>query len=52
MRNTNVVTAEMPPEYAEISRFSKLMVVKGMVPEKIMQEFSNYIVSEMGSFFD
>jgi dynein heavy chain, axonemal len=28
------------------------MVIKGMVPEKIMKEFSNYVTFEMGSYFD
>lgn len=28
------------------------MIIKGLAPEKVMKEYSNYVSQEMGSFFD
>ena len=28
------------------------MLIRGLAPEKIMKEFSNYVAYEMGSFYD
>lgn len=28
------------------------MIIRGLAPEKIMKEFSNYVTEEMGAFYD
>lgn len=46
------MNAELPEEYAEISQFTRLAIVRGLCFEKIMREFANYVLDQMGSYFD
>lgn len=48
----NIIEAPLPEEYAQISPFSRLALVRGLCFEKIMREFSNYVLNQMGSYFD
>lgn len=48
----NIIKAELPEEYKDISAFARLTLVRGLCFEKIMREFSHYVQDQMGTFFD
>lgn len=52
VKSPNIVEAVFPEEFSEISPFSKLALVRGLCFEKIMREFSNYVLNQMGAYFD
>lgn len=51
-KSTNFILETLPEGFEEATNFTKLMIIKGLAPEKVMKEYSNYVSLEMGSFFD
>lgn len=52
VKSPNFVEEVLPEGYENVKTFTKLMIVRGLSPEKIMKEFSNYVSFEMGAFYD
>ena len=56
LKREDIYAATVPgsaqPGQSELNPFFKLLLIRGLRPEKIMQSFSAYVQDQMGEFYD